>query len=225
MPIHEYTHGIRSHGLSPNKEFTRSRFIRGRRRRPNSQMTFAAPQAIEWLAQKEGRLGTTLGGETQCAADRGGGIDRTIETFRTLASPERDSTSGNGRAFERPNPNAEKTAAAAEEGSTPGDRRRASRQRVLLAGKIVFNHGARSLDCAIRDLSDTGAKVRLAGAELVPGEVYLIEMRRGIAFEARVAWVRGTELGLELLRPNDLKVPTSPDLRTMRRLWIENVAR
>jgi len=92
-------------------------------------------------------------------------------------------------------------------------------------GKIVFDDAARSLDCTIRDISDSGARVRWAGGELLPPEVHLIEVRRGLAFRARVAWARGAELGLTFLETHDLNQASSPALRAMRRIWMEHVAR
>ena len=75
------------------------------------------------------------------------------------------------------------------------DQRAAPRRRVLLGGSVVFGQGAQSLVCTIRDLSDDGARVRLKGLTALPAQVFLIEMRRGLAFEAKVAWAAGGEVG------------------------------
>ncbi len=71
----------------------------------------------------------------------------------------------------------------------------------------------------------TGAKVRLAGTAPVPNEVWLIEVREGLAFRCRVAWRASPELGLEFSASHDLKDPTSPELRMLKRIWVENAAR
>ncbi len=106
------------------------------------------------------------------------------------------------------------------------EKRAGPRRRVLFGGKIVFALGARSIDCTIRDLSEAGAQVRLAAFELLPEEVYLIELRRGLAHEARVAWVRPPHLGLQFVRSHLLaEAPPSSEFGAMRRLWLEHVPR
>ncbi|HTK35370.1 MAG TPA: PilZ domain-containing protein [Caulobacteraceae bacterium] len=119
----------------------------------------------------------------------------------------------------------EKATAMSIEADRRSSDQTASRRRALLAGKIVFDHGARSLDCTIRDLSETGAKVRLAGPELLPERFYLIEFRHGVAFQARVAWTRPPELGLEFMASHKLDGASSGELAAMRRIWMEHVAR
>jgi hypothetical protein len=48
------------------------------------------------------------------------------------------------------------------------ERRTAGRQRVLKAGKIVFNNGASLLDCTVRNVSGTGACLMVVNALAVP---------------------------------------------------------
>ena len=101
----------------------------------------------------------------------------------------------------------------------------APRRRALLSGMLVFQDGARTISCSIRDLSEVGAKVELSGLEWLPRSVRLIEMSGGIARDCRVAWVRGRQLGLEFLATHDLQGADAPALQAMRRLWTESRAR
>jgi hypothetical protein len=115
---------------------------------------------------------------------------------------------------------------AAANDSKAGDKRRDRRRRVLFGGKIVFDQAARSIDCTIRDVSETGAQVRLAGFELLPETVHLIELRRGLAHEAKVAWVRPPHVGLLFLKSHPLaEAAPGSQLELMRRLWLEHVPR
>jgi hypothetical protein len=50
------------------------------------------------------------------------------------------------------------------------ERRTTGRQRVLKAGKIVFNNGASVLDCTVRNVSGTGACLMVVNALAVPAE-------------------------------------------------------
>jgi len=105
------------------------------------------------------------------------------------------------------------------------DKRSGPRRRVLLSDMLVFDGGARTVNCSVRDLSDSGAKIELGGVELLPRSLWLIEMRAGVARECRVTWARGRQLGLEFIAAHDLQSADTPDLQFMRRLWIESVAR
>ena len=103
--------------------------------------------------------------------------------------------------------------------------RRARRQRVLLPGKIVFEQARRTVDCMIRDLSPEGARLRLLGPEMLPDCFYVIDFRQGAAFEAVVEWRRPSELGVKFGRGHRLQDAQSLEMRTMRQIWMEHVAR
>ena len=107
----------------------------------------------------------------------------------------------------------------------PSDLRRATRRRVLFSGVLVNDDGSSTLDCVIRDLSASGAKVRLAGSAPFPSELWLIEVREGLAFRCTVAWRNLPELGLAFLREHDLKTAATPELRMLHRIWAERAAR
>ena len=101
--------------------------------------------------------------------------------------------------------------------------RSARRQRVLLGGKLVFHQGERSLDCLIRDLSPTGARVRLRADAMVGGynDVWLINIQGAAAYRIKVVWRKGAELGVEFTETHDLSGPTPPAIAHLRRLWLD----
>jgi hypothetical protein len=103
---------------------------------------------------------------------------------------------------------------------------RSDRQRTILRGKVVFGLlASRSLDCVIRDLSPSGAKIRLAGPELLPNVVWLLDLCRGQASEAQVVWARDRDAGLKFLRTRSLSEEIAPDFRAMRQLWLDCLPR
>jgi len=120
------------------------------------------------------------------------------------------------------NPDAPETPA---QPAQPENHRRVRRNRVLMEGKLTYALGARSIDCTIRDLSDTGARVRLAGAEPMPEQVVLIQMRSGVAFDATVAWSRDRDLGLTFTGSHRLDEDCPPAMAPLRRLWLEHLPR
>lgn len=101
------------------------------------------------------------------------------------------------------------------------DHRQYPRRRTLLSGKVVFDDGARSIDCTIRDTSETGAKIRLPGPEILPRIVWLIEMRSGMAHQCRVSWRTQLEAGLQFERSHRLDQGAPEELAGLRRLWLE----
>jgi hypothetical protein len=95
------------------------------------------------------------------------------------------------------------------------------RRRVLLSGKLVYGEPPMSLDCAISDMSRSGARVRLEGPQPVTDSLYLIDVRHGIAFRSRVAWRRGKFLGLSFNGYFDLRNPPPELPKLLRLLWVE----
>ena len=81
------------------------------------------------------------------------------------------------------------------------DRRRSPRVRVFKKGKLILPNHSSVLDCMIRDVSGTGARLSCEGAGMVPGELQLMfhavrEVRR-----VEVVWRRHDELGVKFLSP------------------------
>jgi hypothetical protein len=105
------------------------------------------------------------------------------------------------------------------------DQRDSARQRVFLAGRLVYGDADLTLECAIRDLSEVGAKVRLSGPAALPSIVHLIEVRTGQAFECEIAWRRLPDIGLRFLKVHDLVNAPPGELKMLRRIWAEGAAR
>jgi len=103
-----------------------------------------------------------------------------------------------------------------------GDGRASPRRRVLFSGKLVYGPTDMTLDCAISDLSKTGARVRLSGPEPLVEPIYLVDLRNGLAYRARQAWRRAALVGLEFSDYYDLR-NAPPDIpKLVRRLWVEH---
>jgi hypothetical protein len=101
------------------------------------------------------------------------------------------------------------------------ERRRVLRQRLLLAATVVHGEDMRTLDCVIRDCSDTGIQIELPKPTALPEQFWLLHHGFALAYEARLAWLRGTMAGLELIGHLSLDPITDPRLRALRRIWLE----
>jgi hypothetical protein len=100
----------------------------------------------------------------------------------------------------------------------PSDRRSNPRNRVLLSGKIVYGSGF-TADCAIRDLSRSGACLLLPKDQVLPSDFYLIVVRAGSAHRARPTWTRYPLAGLEFESSHQLNHETPPHLLDLKHLW------
>ena len=59
-----------------------------------------------------------------------------------------------------------------------------------------------TFDCVIRDVSDTGARLRLGSeSTLLPEKFELVFVAEQLAYPAKLRWRRGTECGVEYLGP------------------------
>jgi PilZ domain len=92
------------------------------------------------------------------------------------------------------------------------ERRNKSRGRSFLGAKIIFNNRSSTIDCLIKDMSPTGARVRLSAIVIVPDEFELHIPMQGRSFQARVAWRRREEFGLEFVKCGEQDHPVSLDL-------------
>jgi len=70
------------------------------------------------------------------------------------------------------------------------------RRRVKLPGKIVFGNGSFALDCTIRDLSASGARIAVPNPDELPEQFILIEPKNFFAFYVSVEWHRSNLVGL-----------------------------
>jgi len=81
------------------------------------------------------------------------------------------------------------------------ERRKVPRRRVLKEGKIVFPDGMRVLDCTIRDMSESGAKLLIANTVGLPDSFHLYEKSSGMLYPAAVVWRRPNALGITFAGP------------------------
>ncbi len=76
------------------------------------------------------------------------------------------------------------------------ERRTLARQKSFLQGRIYFNNRRSSIDCLVRDYSETGARLKLSEAITVPEVMELYIPNREEMHRARVEWRSGNEMGV-----------------------------
>lgn len=95
------------------------------------------------------------------------------------------------------------------------------RNRVLLGGKIVYDEGACTYDCAIRDLSAAGARLAVRGAVALPKRFHLVDLKSGTAHDCERVWRNATQTGVKFHATIALSGPVDPALTYLKRLYVE----
>jgi hypothetical protein len=101
------------------------------------------------------------------------------------------------------------------------EQRKAPRKKVLLTGKIIHDGGTIVFDCTIRDISATGARITLNQARAMPESFYLLDMVNRVAYESVTISERAGGFGLKFKKTLRLSEVTAPELRYLKRLWLE----
>lgn len=68
------------------------------------------------------------------------------------------------------------------------ERRIAPRRRLLKGGYIVFNDGHSTIDCRVRNLSETGARLEVASVIGVPDRFDLVLADKSARRPCRLVW-------------------------------------
>ena len=79
------------------------------------------------------------------------------------------------------------------------DRRSEARHRVLKSARIAFNGRRSSINCTVRNLSETGAGLDVSSSVGIPSEFELIIDADKFARSCRIAWRTDRKLGVEFL--------------------------
>lgn len=85
----------------------------------------------------------------------------------------------------------------------PSDRRFESRQPTNVRGVVVAP--GLELPCLIIDQSQAGLRLRLERSFALPPRIIVIDLARGMAIEADLAWSKGMEAGLKQVAQASLR--------------------
>ena len=80
------------------------------------------------------------------------------------------------------------------------DHRNEQRHRILKPGLIVFNDGRSTIECMVRNLSESGAQLKVESLIGIPDE-FLLKLKEGAPARAKIAWKRGGTIGIKFIDP------------------------
>jgi hypothetical protein len=101
------------------------------------------------------------------------------------------------------------------------ERRQAQRYRTLKGAHIVFNRGGSSINCVVRNLSETGALLKVGSPFGIPNE-FVLALDNGPATACRVVRRTASEIAVEFV-PEDEAVDRHTSLRRQQpdaRSWL-----
>lgn len=97
------------------------------------------------------------------------------------------------------------------------NRRRAVRHPANVTATICYGpQDSISIACTIRNISTGGALIEAAEVSLLPLAFRLLDLRQGLAYDSKVVWRRGNEVGVAFERTIDLKPKASLGVRAMK---------
>ena len=102
------------------------------------------------------------------------------------------------------------------------ERRKSMRRRTFLGGRLAFQRRYATLDCTIRNLSDTGARIAVDGSAILPDEFDFTLTRNDLAYRARLVWRNAEAAGLELCPADTTSIVTLDWARRLRGREREN---
>lgn len=81
------------------------------------------------------------------------------------------------------------------------EKRQSARHRVLKSGKIVMMNNWSVVDCCVRDMSVTGARISCQDPMAVPNEFRLLIPHDNTIRDVRVVWRREKQCGVQFISP------------------------
>jgi hypothetical protein len=101
------------------------------------------------------------------------------------------------------------------------DLRRSARMRTFFGGKIVFNEGAYSHDCIVRDMSDSGARIEISEVRMMPRRFYFLTTMAEVAYDSELVWRTRMLAGIKFREAIDLATNNDPKLRRLKNIASE----
>jgi hypothetical protein len=91
--------------------------------------------------------------------------------------------------------------------SAAGEARQAPRRRILKTAIIAFNDRYSTIPCAVRDLSATGARLRVNATTNVPDTFELIIELDGLEASCQIVWRKADDIGVRFISTPRLAAP------------------
>ena len=99
------------------------------------------------------------------------------------------------------------------------ERRISPRRKTRFKATIVFGDDRSTAGCTVRDLSETGARLKLDPSDLVPTRFHLIWLADRAVLEVEAVWRSQGEMGIKFLSKHNIQGRLSSELAAVCRAW------
>jgi hypothetical protein len=103
------------------------------------------------------------------------------------------------------------------------ERRKTTRTRSYLGGRMTYHHRSCTMDCLVRNVSDGGALLEFTDVGTVPDRFEVTVERQQRTLQARMIWRRGDRAGVSFLPEPQANVIPLETMRRIRELEAERV--
>jgi hypothetical protein len=98
------------------------------------------------------------------------------------------------------------------------ERRTSQRDRTFLGGQVIYNHRYSTLDCLVRNMSQSGAMLVFDDVASIPSEFDVTIRHKGESRRARIVWRAELKAGIAFLPPESSNVVSLETARKMQKL-------
>lgn len=100
------------------------------------------------------------------------------------------------------------------------ERRKTQRDRTFLGGQVIYNDRCSTMDCLVRNMSQSGAMIVFDDVALIPSEFDVTIRRKGESRRARIVWRAEMKAGIAFLpseRSTIISFETARKIQTLER--------
>lgn len=83
--------------------------------------------------------------------------------------------------------------------AAPENQRTATRRRALIAATLRYGGGAVTVDCVVRNISETGAKIAVSEGVMIPQHFEIVIPQLNAVHRAELRWRHAGEAGIAFL--------------------------
>ena len=91
------------------------------------------------------------------------------------------------------------------------ERRQASRQRSFLRGQVYLGNSPSAVNCLVRDMSDTGARLTFSAPIAATDMLELHIPVKGQTLHGKVKWREADEIGIAFISDTGVEAPPAAD--------------
>ena len=101
----------------------------------------------------------------------------------------------------------------------PVERRSSPRRKTRFKATVVYGADRAIANCVVRDLSETGARIKLDAPNEIPAQFHLIWVADRTVLSAEAVWRGNGEMGVRFLSKHDIQGRLSTELAAVCRAW------